>query len=270
MSSSCLAPFLVASLAIAPLGVAGCKGHQESSRPAKDRKAAPADVDEDSRTIAGMRFLEVVTGGASAGEALPLVVFFHALGGTPKALRPRFAAFPVKARVILPYGPNAGDTGGFGWFPGPQFTPEGRKQYARLLPGVEEQTAAAILAVAAARPTVGKPIAAGFSRGAGIVLALALWHPDLLAAACPMAGELPIEVFAGRSAPATKPVLHAFIGDADPYNPDEERTVEGFKALGYVADLQVLRGVGHTFDPAAPAVLACLERAARAAAAAAR
>jgi phospholipase/carboxylesterase len=265
MRASCFAPIVVTTLAVASLGVAGCQKHQDQQHDRAAKTASSARAAGAGQTIAGLRFIEVVTGGAATGDTLPLIAFFHGHGADPEALRGKFAAFPARARIILPYGPHAGDKGGFGWFAGHPFTPEGQKMYAQALRGVEADVSTALAAIAKARPTAGKPIASGFSQGAGLALALALWHPDLLSAVCPMAGTLPAQVFEGASAPATKPELHAFIGDADQSNPDAARTVNSFKSLGYVADLEVLHGFGHSFDPATAKVLACLERAARAA-----
>jgi phospholipase/carboxylesterase len=265
-----LASLVTASVLAASLA-AGCHRHDDPPehrappRPPKEHKAPAAHADDGAQTIAGLRFLEVVTGGAAAGDRLPLVVFLHAHSARPPAVRAKLAAFPGKARIVVPFGLHEGDKGSYVWFPGPQFTPEGEKAYARALPDVEKQVAAAIAAIAEARPTLGKPIASGFSQGAGIALAIALWHPDLLSAACPMAGELPPGVFDGASAPAAKPEVHALIGDTDLMTPSAERTIAGFKSLGYAADLKVLPGFGHTFDPSIPEVFACLARATSAA-----
>jgi phospholipase/carboxylesterase len=263
---------VAATLAVASLCVAGCHDHKDPPERAAKAHAASsahtassAHVAVDTQTIAGLRFLEVVTGGAAAGDTLPLIAFFHGHAANPEALRAKFAAFPGRARIILPYGPHPGDKGGYEWFSGHALTPQGEALYARALPIVEAEVATALAAIAKARPTLGKPIASGFSQGAGIAFALALWHPDLLGAVCSMAGEMPAAVFAGVSAPATKPELHAFSGDADPSAPSTERTINGFKALGYVADLKTLPGLSHSFDPAASEVFACLDRAARAA-----
>jgi phospholipase/carboxylesterase len=223
----------------------------------------PTHHEDGTHTLAGLRYIEMVTGGASESDTLPLIAFFHGHGGKPEGFKPKFATFKDKARVILPYGLHAAENGNYEWFPGHSFKPEGQAMYAKALPAVENEVAAALVAIAKERPTVGKPIAGGFSQGAGLTLALALRHPDLLAAGCPMAGEVPAQTFEGLKPPATKPDLHEFIGDADPNEHSAKRTIEAFKALGYVADLEVLPGFGHVFGPGEEEVFGCLERAVR-------
>jgi phospholipase/carboxylesterase len=291
-------PTLVCVLAAIAAVSTGCdRGEQRSAPPARNSKngrkhairhhplpartdasapdASAAPAADGTRTVAGLRYVELVTGGAAEGDALPLIAFFHGEGGKPEALREKLATFKEKARIILPYGIHAADNGDLAWFagdaadaggsaprpPGQSSKPEAQEKYAQAIPATEDAVAAALAAIAKERPTMGKPIAAGFAQGAGLTLALALRHPDLLAAACPMAGDVPAQVFAGVKPPATKPELHAFIGEADPGGAGAKRSIESFKALGYVADIKILPGVGHTFGPAADEVLGCLERA---------
>jgi phospholipase/carboxylesterase len=274
-------------LAAAPPVLAGCKSHdsphqtaaraeptQPQPRPPEPEgrrrhgrriKQHPGELPpvstEGQHTTAGLRYIELVTGGASETDTLPLIAFFHGHGGRPEVFQSKLAALKGRARVVLAYGLHPAENGNFEWFPSRAFRPEMQGEYAQAIPAAEGTVADALAAIAKARPTVGKPIAGGFSQGAGLTLALALRHPDLLSAACPMAGQVPAQVFDGVKPPATKPELHAFVGDADPNEADAKRSIESFKALGYVADIKVLPGFGHDFGPGEAEVFACLERA---------
>jgi phospholipase/carboxylesterase len=289
-----LAVLVAAAVPTLSVALAGCKSHESShdpsaqaEPPAQQQAAegrhrrnhrgrhrgepsrAPAQPAEGSQVTAGLRYIEMVTGGANEGDTLPLVAFFHGHGGKPEVFQPKFAAFRGKARVILAYGLHPAENGNYEWFPNRAFRPEMQAQYAEAIPAVEATVADALVAIAKARPTVGKPIAAGFSQGAGLTLALALRHPDLLSAGCAMAGQVPPQTFDAVKPGAAKPELHAFVGGSDPNEADAKRSVESFKALGYAADIKVLPGFGHAFDPGEDEVFGCLDRAVQRAAASA-
>src|SRR5262249_47724712 len=127
----------------------------------------------------------------------------------------KFMRFPLKARVIIPYGLQRAERHGWEWFPVRISRPENQREYAASIPVNEGTVSNAIAAIARVRPTVGKPIVSGFSQGGGMSFAIALRHPELIAFACPYAGEVPASVFRGVTPPAARPEVHAIQGEAD-------------------------------------------------------
>jgi phospholipase/carboxylesterase len=216
------------------------------SAPALAAIAAPASVPAGASEAAGVRFLERVTGGASAGDRLPLVIGIHGYGDRPEAFSGLFDGFPAKARFIYPYGGEAaGD--GFSWFPiGSRFNPDA------LAAGTERagiRLAAMITALAASRPTAGRPIVTGFSQGGMLSYTLAVLHPDAVAEAFPLGGLLsPPHWPSSWAAGKVEPRIEAFHGDADPIVPFavDRQTSEHLRAIGLVAELHAYPGVGHT------------------------
>ncbi len=194
-----------------------------------------------------MRFLELLTGGARAGERLPLIVAIHGLGDRPEAFAPLFANLPAKARVIVPFGLSPWSSG-FAWFP-----PSSGDQ-AALAAGMaraSDALARMIDELSRRRPTEGKAIATGFSQGGMLSFALAALHPESVRAVVPVSGMLaeaqwPTTWPIGRP----MPVVHALHGDADERVPVRaaRASVEHLARVGLSADLREYPGVGHTIS----------------------
>src|ERR1019366_5548432 len=70
---------------------------------------------EGVHTVGGLSYVEVVSGGALDGDALPMIVLLHGMGLRPRMFGPVLAHFPQRARFLLPCGRlPAGQ--GFEWF----------------------------------------------------------------------------------------------------------------------------------------------------------
>jgi phospholipase/carboxylesterase len=201
--------------------------------------AAPSDTE-----AAGVRFVEILTGGASPSDALPLVVGIHGLGGDPERYGLILSSLSLRARVILPYGLEPyGD--GFAWFPP-------WRDDAELAAGTQraaDRLAAMIDELVRRRPTTGAPIVTGFSQGGILSFALAVLHPESVRAAFPVSGLLapslwPSQLPAGRAMPR----VHALHGTADDRVPiaGARATVQRLREVGFSADLVEYQGVGHT------------------------
>jgi phospholipase/carboxylesterase len=212
----------------------GCDTHRQPA-PAS---TSPADE------AAGIRFIEIVTGGATASEPLPLIVGIHGFGGSPDKFARAFAHMSTRARVILPYGfTPAGE--GFAWWSSEwvdeaRFADDTRSAADRLAPMLDE--------LARRRPTVGKPIVTGFSQGGMLSFTLAVLHPESLRAAFPVGGRL-AEPLWPTAWPAGKPtpIVHAFHGDADDVVPvaGARATVHRLAEVGLIADLKEYPGLSH-------------------------
>ncbi len=217
--------------------------------------AAPSRIDERSALAAtpapaaqALVYEEVVTGGAAADDALPLVIGIHGLGDSPAGVREIAARFPGRARFVLPRAPTPYGPG-FAWFP----YHAGRgtaQQYADGVGGAATLVAATIRAVRASRPSTGKTIVTGFSQGGMIAYALAAQHADIVDAAIPIAGYLPMPLL--PRAGTRLPTIRALHGDADPIVPlaRDEACVAALRALGADISLHTYRGVPHTMTEA--------------------
>lgn len=227
-----------------------------TTRPALEAKppvpaplpAALAPAPPGARTAAEVHYLERVTGGATAEEALPLVIAIHGYGGRPEIYAGIFEGFSGRARFIFPYGEPHG--GGFAWFPGSlRWNPDA------IAAGTERAShrlAAMIAALASSRPTRGRPIVTGFSQGGMLSYALPILHPESVGAAFPVSGLLtpphwPSTWAAGKS----QARIEAFHGDADPVVPIavDRQGVARLRAVGFQVELHEYPGVVHTVTP---------------------
>ena len=171
--------------------------------------SAPTDT-------APLEYIEAITAGADAESALPMIIVVHGLGDRPENFIRVFDAFPVAARIIAPRGPTQRSRG-YSWFP---VRLPVKADDAAMTEGIR---ASAIRLAALAqwlsqrRPTIGKPVITGFSQGGILSFAVALHHPDAIAAAVPVAGALPPALSsAAPMPPAThRPVIRALHGASD-------------------------------------------------------
>jgi phospholipase/carboxylesterase len=245
-----------AAFALATAALLGCDAAPPApSTPAPTARAAepkPAAAPGGLRPgeAAGVRYLERTTGGASAEDALPLVVAIHGLGDRPEDFAGLFDGLRARVRLVLPYG-EAWQSG-YAWW-----TPAGAgMDLDRVAAGCDRAAArlAPMLAeLSAKRPTVGKPIVTGFSQGGMLSFTLAVRHPEVVAEALPVSGLLapalwPASWPAGRVAPP----VHALHGDADARVAVglAEKSVAKLRELGFEADLARHAGVGHAVSPA--------------------
>jgi phospholipase/carboxylesterase len=60
--------------------------------------------------IAGVRYLEHMTGGARPDERVPMIVALHPMGGDPAYFLQLLGRYRRRARLILPYGHPYGGT----------------------------------------------------------------------------------------------------------------------------------------------------------------
>jgi phospholipase/carboxylesterase len=249
---------LAAGLAIACLWTGGGCDARGAAAPgaAATGRSTEAEVPPETRRepesgpgeAAGVRFIELLTGGAKPGERLPLVVAIHGLGDRPEAFAPLFAGLPAKARVIVPFGLEPWSSG-FSWF---ELSSGDQEKLARGTKHASDRLAAMIEELSRRRPTEGKAIATGFSQGGMLSFTLAVLHPEAVRAAVPVSGMLakPLWPTAWPIGMAM-PVVHALHGDADERVPVQaaraavKRLAEG----GLSADLREYAGVGHTVSP---------------------
>jgi phospholipase/carboxylesterase len=196
--------------------------------------------------IEGVHYLEHMTGGARPDERVPMIVALHPMGGDPADFLPLLRRYRRRARLILPYGHPSG--GMYIWY---DF---GRDDVAGTRVTREaDRIAGALTALVAARPTIGKPLVTGFSQGGIMTFALAVTHPEALAAAFPISGLLPPSLYPSAALssqpprPATLPPVAAFHGASDLAVPTQgaRASIAELQRAGYTAELREYAGVEH-------------------------
>lgn len=164
-------------------------------------------------TVAPLDSLELITGGASPSDPLPLVVALHGRGDTADGFTRAFRDMPTRARVVLlraPIRENDGDA----WF---TFQHEDTwRHVADDLDAQCDRIVATVDALLAAHPSPTPPVLTGFSQGAMIAYAMALRHPARFAALFPVSGVFLTELWSRDHAdPAHAPPIVAFHGSRD-------------------------------------------------------
>lgn len=195
--------------------------------------------------VAGVRYLEEMSGGARADERVPMIVVLHPMDGDPMSMLQLFRRYRGRARIVVPFGHPRG--GMYFWYDSV------RDDVAASVIGREiDRLVAALSALVAARPTVGKPLVAGFSQGGMMTFALAVTHPEAIAAAFPMSGLLPSSLFpsaalSSQPRPITLPPVVAFHGAADLAVPAESAraSIAELRRAGYAAELHEYAGLAH-------------------------
>jgi phospholipase/carboxylesterase len=195
--------------------------------------------------------IELVTGGARAEDALPLVVALHGLGDTPEGLARLYDGMPVRARVVLPRAPAPYGRGA-SWFPLP-WDAGGQAAFTRGVASSSALVSALLEALPRERPTRGRPVLTGFSQGGILSFAVGTTRPALVSAVLPLAGWLPPALWPrARPAGAAAVPLRAYHGGDDDLLPSAptEALVAHLARLGFDAEIRVFPGVGHAVTPA--------------------
>lgn len=245
--------FALVSLALAgclqaspPGGGAGGAGSAPSSAASAPSSAASAPVSALAPASEAVRvpgYVERVVGGGSAEEALPMIIAIHGLGDEPSRFGAWLEGVDFKARLILPRGLDAYGSG-YTWFS--LRPPGGGGPDPAEVNAAADGIAALVRRLVSERPTSGRPVVLGFSQGGMLTFALASRHPELFAAALPIAGapvgELPVP---SRGVP-----LVAFHGEADArIAPEGARArVAALREAGQEAELRLYPGLGHQIN----------------------
>lgn len=222
----------------------------------------------DLREIAGVQYLEVVTGDAAPEAELPMIVVLqgngypsytaHELLTTIGTTREPVPPFSATARVIFLRGTEPIDPPGCArWFSitlnEAQASTDRLTELSRQIEDRSQTVAAAITALVQARPTIGKPIVSGHSQGGLLAFALAVGHPELFDAAYPVSSWLPKPLWPRKRADEAAAQLPIIVmhGDADTSSSFEQTRlgVDHLQGLGYDITLIPYPGVSHSLIP---------------------
>lgn len=215
--------------------------------------------------------VEIVTAGAGRDDRLPMVVLLHGLGDTPAGIAPLLSDFKrVPIRIValggsIPYGQSRDRAA---WFL-VRATTSSPERLAQAVADAADDVAKRVREAIQARPTVGKPLVVGFSQGGMLAYALAVRHPDLVAASFPISGLLPEPLRPDRRAPqapsggrdqvkpgagrpaAPPPPIVALHGEDDRLVPfvEGKATVDALREAGYRVEAHAFEGVAHSVSP---------------------
>ena len=236
-------------------------GSAAAQEPTSEAREVSADAPPDHTgwgTAAGLRYLEIVRGGASPNEKLPLLVVIHGLGDKPH--HDWLQAIDVdsnrKVRMILPQAPTPHGNG-FAWFP----YRAGSLDQAALARGISaaaERLTRMIEVLRTQRATRGRAVVTGFSQGGMLSYAIALSRPDVVECAIPISGMLPAPLWPERGRDASWfPRIRALHGETDSvvsFDVDRQ-LVQRLGELGYPAELTAFGATGHTITAAMSALV---------------
>jgi len=195
---------------------------------------------------AELEHVELMTGGAAVTDPVPIVVAIHGLGDRPEAFQLLLDDLAAKARLIVPRAPTPyGTDGGGAWFE----MHSGDEPMTAAVAKAAEEVAALISAVHAKYGGPPRAVVTGFSQGGIVTFALAAARPDLVAAAVPVAGFLPMPMW-----PAQRPKLRplprvlALHGEKDPVVPIQSAkwSIEALRSNGFDVQLRSYPDLGHT------------------------
>jgi phospholipase/carboxylesterase len=208
-----------------------------SSAPVRKVDVGPAEVSA----------VHAYTGGAQAGDKVPLVIAVHGLGDKPEAFRGLFQGFPGKAHFVFPAG-GLPWGGGFAWWP-----VAGKIDESSVVPGLDAATDRLAVAIRgwAAAGLAGRPIVTGFSQGGMLSFALAAKHPADIGEALPVSGFAPRAMIpAPWPAGAPLPRIFALHGAADERVPIAlaQLGAEKLRTQGVPVELRSYPATGHTIS----------------------
>jgi phospholipase/carboxylesterase len=192
----------------------------------------------------------VMRDGGDPAARLPMIVALHGRGDTAEGFIGALDGFEGARIVVLRAPIPSGD--GAAWFEG-SVRDLSAAALTRALTAQGDAVVARINAALARWPTVGAPVITGFSQGAMVSWVVAVQRPEVVAAAVPVAGFLPLSLLPPATADQSLVVapIRALHGEADrmiAIGPDAQ-AVEAVVALGGDAQLIPFAGVDHAIPP---------------------
>jgi phospholipase/carboxylesterase len=219
----------------------------------------------------GVQYLEILRGGATQDQAVPMIVLIHSLAQKAELHWVDCAAPGLQAdtpcgfdvdpgipvRIVMPQATTPYGSG-FSWFPY-DTNPDTRND-AAIAPGIQEageRVARFIQVVRGQRPARGRVIVTGFSQGAMLTYQVTLKHPELVYFAAPASGYLPQDLWPSAAPGGQLPEIDAIHGTSDKvvdFDADS-KLIQHLQGLGYTAEFTSFGGVAHEVSSAMSAHL---------------
>lgn len=199
------------------------------------------------KQIEGFSYLDTVINNPTGLKDLPLIVAFHYSSSNPKEAFTDYDSLKVPARIIAPCG-NFTKRGGYTYFPPDYYSQDSLMQ---IISSKKTVDSIAVFLKAISKKYKTKPIVAGFSQGGDISFLLAIYYPELIKAAFPLAGFVHRQRFddVKKHAHLRSPI-HVFQGDDDKivsadYSKNEVSELSSY----FVISITTYPGLGHDFSP---------------------
>jgi predicted esterase len=176
----------------------------------------------------------IIPAGIKSGERLPLVIYFHGLGGSPTLAMAAWQPVAGRARAIIVI-PEAVDR-----------LPLGDVYWKDL--EETDQLAQKIIERARSRYPVDdrQIVTAGNSEGAGYAMAIGSRHPDIFAGVVSISGGYGPEILP-KAGTGLRVVLLS--GTADSLFSRNEGLAEELESLGVAFQFRKYPGLGHAYPP---------------------
>ena len=224
-----------------PLIIIGAAALLLSSSKSSRRTALPCPVLTTGKgRLAGYDYIEIVTGGASLSDRLPIIILLHGRGAQPESISKYLENISVRSRVVIPSG-NLGTSSSPLWFD-LRAAASDQDTLASQMKEEANRVANFIREANRCLKGVGKPVVTGHSQGGMLSLAIAATNPALPREVIAVSAWLPISLW-----PNTLPVTHLIHGMNDT-TVDYSRTadfVARAKGAGLPIDITSIAGRGH-------------------------
>lgn len=218
-------------------------------QPAPDTSQQTPQQRQRTITLGGLETLELVTGGASLDDDVPVVVALHGRGGSAAALAAVVQSMPERFRFLLPSAPTELGNGRAWWLPSTA-TATADEIAEAMVPAAEQLVPMLI----AAEATYGRrPQLFGHSQGAMLALLIAAQHGTLVSHVVPVSGWLPPPLYPQPPQYQTVyyPRVSGVHGEVDAVVPLDYAVdaLTAFEFAGAEVDFYAETGLGHDLGP---------------------
>ena len=203
---------------------------------------------QQAKQAAGFQYIEVVINTDESADDLPLIIGFHYSSSTPQEAVYDYDEITIPVRIILPQG-NFKKRKGYTYFPADYYTKDSLTQMA-----IAKQTvdSIALFVEAVTKKYNRKAVVAGFSQGGDISFLLAVYYPELITAAFPLAGFIHLQRMEDikKHAHTTVPIeIYQGMEDKIVSVVYTQRIVGALRNYFRIS-LKPYPGLGHDFSPA--------------------
>ncbi|MET0284760.1 MAG: alpha/beta hydrolase-fold protein [Polyangiales bacterium] len=217
--------------------------------------AAPPDQAPDASgwgVAGGLKYREIVRGGADPKQPLPLLVVFHGMEGSPNIayLDKLDVEQGVQVRIVRPQAPIPVGKHGFSWYDGRLNDERSEEEKAAGMAETLARVVRMLDVLREQRPTRGQTVVTGFSQGGMLSYALAVRHPERVGFSMPVSGYLPQPLWPDHPS-SQPPRVHALHGLIDTIVPEAkaETLVAYMRSHGWPVEFTTFPNIDHRISP---------------------